>query len=206
MRARRWSCDNEPVNEERGHLLEVDDSVLIVIDVQESFLAKLDTDERAPLVARIAWLVDVANALGVPIVATAEDMSSLGGLVPEIEARLPPSTPTLNKMVFGLADDPEVYPVAQRLGRRTAVLAGLETDVCIAHSALGLLDRGVRVAVLSDATGSPGASHEAGLARMRGAGVVETTAKGLFYEWTRTVRRAESLRAELPDPPDGIVL
>ena len=37
-------------------LSEVDDSILIVIDVQQAFLDKLDRQQIAPLVNRIAWI------------------------------------------------------------------------------------------------------------------------------------------------------
>jgi nicotinamidase-related amidase len=88
------------------------------------------------------------------------------------------------------------------------VLVGLETDVCVAHSALGLLDRGYRVAVVRDATASPGEAHEAGIDRMRSAGAIVVTTKSLYYEWLRTVERArvvEELMAGIP-PPEDLVL
>ena len=44
-----------------------DTSFLVVIDVQQYFLNKLPLDQRAPLVARIAWLMRVARALAIPM-------------------------------------------------------------------------------------------------------------------------------------------
>jgi nicotinamidase-related amidase len=79
-------------------------------------------------------------------------------------------------------------------GRRTTVLVGLETDVCVAQSALGLLERGYRVVAVADATGSPGTAHAAGLARMRDAGVIIVETKNLYYEWLRTVERVGQFR------------
>ena len=58
--------------------------------------------------------------------------------------------------------------MSRRSGRKTAVLVGLETDVCVAHSALGLLGHGYQVAVVADATGSPGTAHGFGLERAAG--------------------------------------
>jgi len=189
-------------------LIDPDDSVLLVIDVQERFLARLDQDLASALVGRIAWLVELAKHLSIPIVATAEDIADLGGNVDDIERRLPPGTSSVDKSVFGLADDPNVYPVVDVLGRRTAVLVGLETDVCVAHSALGLLDRGYRVAIVADATASRQSGHHEGLARLRGTGVIETTTKGVHYEWLRTVERADRARAALAGKvatPDELV-
>ena len=89
-------------------------------------------------------------------------------------------------------------------GRRTLVLAGMETDVCVCHSALGMLDRGYAVAVDADATFSPGAAHEHGLRRVAEAGATVIHAKGVYYEWVRTLEAARAfVRAhpDLAEPP-----
>jgi hypothetical protein len=87
------------------------------------------------------------------------------------------------------------------------VLCGLETDVCVAQSAFGLLDAGKRVAVVEDAVGSPGAAHAQGLERMARAGVELVGLKGLAYDWLRTVERATEFGAGTGrDAPAGIVL
>jgi nicotinamidase-related amidase len=189
-------------------LIEVDDSILIVVDVQQEFLAKLPDEESAGLVTRIGWLVGVATRLGVPLVVTAEDIPQLGSVVGSIARRLPPGTPIYDKRTFGLAADLEIRAAVQRSGRGTAILVGLETDVCITHSAIGLLELGYQVAVVADGTASPGTGHTFGLDRMRGAGVAITSVKGLYYEWLRTVegckRFAERYEQELGDPGVGL--
>jgi nicotinamidase-related amidase len=110
--------------------------------------------------------------------------------------------------VFGLADDPLAGAAVRDTGRGTVVLTGLETDVCVAHSALGLLDSGHRVVVVEDAVGSPGAAHGAGLERMRRAGVVSVVTKQLHYEWMRTVARSRAFTDAHPGlaEPPGVQL
>jgi nicotinamidase-related amidase len=83
-------------------------------------------------------------------------------------------------------------------GRPTAVLVGFETDVCVYQSAVGLLDAGLRVLVVEDATGSPGEFHARGLSRLREAGVALTHCKALAYEWVRTVEGAGVLPRPAP--------
>jgi nicotinamidase-related amidase len=177
-------------------LIDVHDSLLIVIDVQDYFLAKLPDDERQQLVNRIAWLVSVASKLSVPIVVTAEDIPRWGSVTAAVAARLPPGTRVFNKMVFGLAEDEEIMAAVRETGRGTAILVGLETDVCIAHSALGLFKKGYQVAVVADASGSPGTGHRVGLERVRGAVAVVTSVKSLYFEWVRTVERDNEFMAE----------
>jgi nicotinamidase-related amidase len=185
-----------------GRLLERDDSLLIVVDVQPGFLRT--AVESVDVIARIAWLIRVAVALDVPVVVTEEQPDHNGGTDEAVADALPPGTPVLTKPVFGLADVPEILGAVKSTGRKTAVLVGAETDVCVAHSALGLLDRGYRVAVVADATYSPGQMHDHGLRRIADAGGVIAHAKGMYYEWMRTVEAATSFTAthpELADPP-----
>jgi nicotinamidase-related amidase len=182
-------------------------SCLGVIDVQQNFLNKLPEPERPRLVARIAWLVRVANRFEIPILATAEDMNRNGPLVPEIVRELPPPTHIHNKMVFGLYGQADIREAATQLGRRNFVLAGLETDVCIAQSALGLAGAHFDVTVIADACGSPSPHHEQGLERLRDAGVRITSVKGIFYEWIRDLATYRDSVADLVDQaPDGLTL
>lgn len=180
---------------------------LIVIDVQQYFLDKLPLHERGPLVARIAWLMRVARLLDIPIIATAEDIAQDGPLVEDLMAELPAGAQVFDKMVFGLMGQADIAAAVEATGKRECVLVGLETDVCVAHSAIGLLAAGYRVATVSDATGSPPPHQEAGLARMAQAGVTITNTKGLYYEWVRDLATDAGVKAQLNrDLPAGLTL
>jgi nicotinamidase-related amidase len=93
-------------------------------------------------------------------------------------------------------------------GRACAVLTGMETDVCVLHSAVGLREAGFRVAVVRDAVQSPGDGHEFGLERLRQLGVELVSTKGIFYEWLRTVQAAHEFEREHPDvkAPEDLIL
>jgi nicotinamidase-related amidase len=171
-----------------GDLFDRDRCCLVVIDVQDYFLNKLPEAERAPLVARIAWLMRVAGALDLPILATAEDIAHDGPLVEALAALLPAGQTVFDKRIFGLMAQADIAAAIGATGRSEFVLVGLETDVCVAHSALGLLAAGHKVAVVADACGSPAPHHAAGLRRLRDAGVTVTDTKGIFYEWVRDLK------------------
>jgi nicotinamidase-related amidase len=131
----------------------------------------------------------VARALGIPIIATAEDIDHDGPLVPALVKELPEGSQVHDKMVFGLAGQPSIVDDVTRTGRGEFVLVGMETDVCVAHSAIGLMELGYRVAVIDDATASPSPHHDYGIARVRAAGAVITSIKGIYYEWMRDLPR-----------------
>ena len=187
-------------------LLDVNDSMLIAIDIQPSFVQKESRDDNNVVLQRMCWVMKVANWLHVPLVITAEDIPHNGSVSDEVAELLPPDTKIYNKMIFGLAAQPDILEAVRGTGRKTAVLIGYETDVCITHSALGLMDLGYKVAVVADATGSPGAAHQIGLERIRGAGGIVVSAKSLYYEWVRTVESALEFEALGIETPEGIVL
>jgi nicotinamidase-related amidase len=184
-----------------------DRSCLLVIDVQQYFLDKLPLDQRAPLVARIGWFMRVARELKVPIIATAEDIARDGPLVSELVTLLPQDGAVFDKMVFGGMGQADIREAVLATGRKEFVLVGLETDVCIAHSAIGLSELGHRVAAIEDACASPPPHHESGLRRMREAGILVTTMKGMFYEWVRDLATLKAVNAAIGKPlPPGLTL
>ena len=186
-------------------LLNVNDSLLIAIDIQPSFVKKESEDGSGALLQRMCWVIKAANWLKVPLVVTAEDISGNGSVSSEVAELLPPNTKIYNKMIFGLAAQSDILEAVRETKRNTAVLIGYETDVCIAHSALGLMDLGYKVAVVSDATGSPGEAHQIGLERIRGAGGIIVSVKSLFYEWVRTVEKSREFGALGLEPPDEMI-
>ena len=173
-----------------SYLLDVNDSLLIAIDIQPSFVKKENKAENNLLLQRMCWVIKVANWLKIPLVVTAEDIPNTGNICEEVAQLLPLNTRVYNKMTFGLADQPDILGAVQQTQRKTAVLIGYETDVCITLSALGLMDLGYEVVVVTDATGSPGEAHHIGLERIRGAGGIIVSAKSLYYEWIRTVEKS----------------
>ena len=194
------------------NLLRREDSLLLVIDTQEGFYGeqRLDIDRAAfaDCIERVAWVTGVANALGVPIVVTEEDPETNGPTSPSVLRRLPAGAPVLPKPIFAAADNPAILAAIEAAQRGTIVVAGLETDVCVAHSALSLRQRGYAVAAVTDALFSPSRAHEHGLARLRAEGVQLLSAKELYYDWVRTVAGARALLAAHPelDAPPGFSL
>ena len=187
-------------------LIDVNDSLLLAIDIQPHFVKKESENEHNPLLKRMCWVIEVANWLGVPLIVTAEYIPRTGNISDQVAEVLLPNTKIYNKMTFGLADQPDILEAVGQPERKTAVLIGYETDVCVAHSALGLLDLGYRVIVVSDATGSPGDAHQIGIERIRHAGGIIVSAKSLYYEWVRTVEKALAFESSGIETPEGILL
>jgi nicotinamidase-related amidase len=189
-------------------LLDRDDCVLVVVDMQPGFLARewLSPEDVAASRAaldRAAWLAALAARLGVPIVVTEEEPERHGSTDPGLRRWLPPDTPVFGKPTFGLAGTPEILAAVGETGRGTAVVVGCETDVCVAQSAIGLQGSGLASVVVVDAAFSPGEMHARGLDRLTAAGIALNHAKGVTYEWLRSVQDAHEVLGgpALPTPP-----
>lgn len=184
--------------EVKNSLVDVNDSVLIIIDIQDSFLNKYDNALTQTLIEKSTWIIEVARILEVPVVAMAEDIKNAGNLTKAIRDALPKGTKIYSKDFFGLADNPEILAAVEATGRRTAVLVGMETDVCVAQSALGLIENSYQVVALKDAMATTAADEEIGLSRMREAGVVISSVKALYFEWLRCVTNCEKMNEKAP--------
>ena len=185
-------------------LVDHTDSVLVVVDTQPGFIdfdgmgdATREISSRT--VDRIAWLAGFAGMLDVPVVVVEEDPASNGSTHERVAQRLPAGTPVETKDAFSLSACPAAVDAIRATGRKTLVLVGYETDVCVAQSAIELHDLDYRVVVPADTccTGSAD-EHRRGLERMLYADIEPNSFKGLIFEWMRTVARAEELwtRAE----------
>lgn len=190
----------------KSFLLEADDSMLIVIDIQPSFVKKEAANGDNSLLERMCWVIKVANWLKIPLVVTAEDIPHTGNISSEVAQLLPPDTKIYKKMSFGLTAQVDILEAVQQTQRKTAVIIGYETDVCVTHSAIGLMDLGYKVVIVADATGSPGSAHQIGLDRIRAAGGIIVSAKSLYYEWVRTVEKALAFENSGIPTPESIIL
>ena len=193
-------------------LIAREDSLLVVVDLQPRFWGdRLDADDlrRArEVAARAAWLAGVAGALGIPAVLTEEEPEHNGPTDAAVLAALQPRAAVFTKPVFGLVDCPDIMAAVRSTGRRTAVLAGYETDVCVTHSAVGLKEAGYRVVVVADAVYSPFGAQAPGIARLRDLGFELVHCKGIYYDWVRTLTAARAFRHDNPQlaKPPGFSL
>lgn len=189
-------------------LIDRDDCALVIIDVQTDFypLQRLDVDRQRfhDVVRRIAWITSVADRLGIPVVVTEEDPDTSGHTVPQIREVLPAKAVTLPKNAFAVWDNADIAAAIEATGRTTMILVGIETDICVAHSAIQLHHAGKRVVVVDDAAYSPGPAHDRGLRRLAGRGIETLATKELFYDWVRTIQDADAFHdthADLALPP-----
>lgn len=160
-------------------LMAPQDTVLVVVDVQEKLMPLIDGQRR--IIWNLRRLLDGAEALGVRILATEQYPQGLGPTVPELAGRL---GDVPSKTVFSCAG---CGPFAERLqasGGSKVLVAGIEAHVCVQQTVLDLVAEGYRVFVPVDAIGSRyKIDYETALRRMESAGATLTTTESALFEW-----------------------
>lgn len=155
-------------------------SALLVVDVQDRLLAVMP--DAPGLVRDVGFLLDVANLLKVPALATEQYPQGLGPTNAELVRRLPPERAA--KVAFSSCGAPGLLAELRRLGRSNVVVAGMETHVCVLHTTLDLLAEGLQVFLPVDAVQSRfRTDHDAALRRLERAGAIPTTAETVAFEW-----------------------
>lgn len=155
------------------------DTALLIVDVQEKLLPKVIAPEN--LVREVGFLIDAAQVLQMPVLATEQYPGGLGPTVPELARRLPQRP---DKVAFSCCALPALVDTFHREARPKIVLAGLETHVCILQTALDLLALGFRVYVPADAVSSRKVlDHKYALRRLARTGAIVTTAETCVFEW-----------------------
>lgn len=163
-------------------LLDAAQSVLAVVDVQGKLIELIE--QNAAIVSAIHTLVDAAELLGIPKICTEQYPEKLGETIVELAAKLPVR---VSKRMFSVRECETIFQQHWDAGKRTVVVCGIESHVCILQSTLDLLAAGWRVYVVANAIGSRRTvDHQFALRRMEIAGVIPITYEMALFEWCET--------------------
>ena len=163
-------------------LIDRDNSVLLVVDVQDKLLTLTRDWQR--VLENCRWLVQVAQRLAVPVMATEQYPKGLGHTHEELLSLLPPGA-VGEKLDFSCAAA-GCLPGLPGAERRQVIICGMEAHVCVLQTALELRWQGKQVFVVADAvTSRTDEDKEAALKRMAAHGVEIITREMAAFEWLR---------------------
>lgn len=164
--------------EEARHRLSREEGVLVVVDVQDKLLPAIH--ERDGVLENIVRLLRFANEIGIPVLVAKQ--VKLGETVEAIR-QLTMKSATVEKSQFDCIACAAFAEQLAGLQKRTLLLCGIETHICVAQTALHALRDGYRVHLLADATSSRSQVNvEVGVERARSAGAVISSVEMLIYE------------------------
>lgn len=154
--------------------------------MQERLLPHVDG--ALDVVRNTSTLIRFAGIVGIPVILSEQE--KLGESVDEILA-VGPATDVFRKTAFGCLECREFKSRVNDFGRKNIVIAGVETHICVAQTALQALGD-FNVHVVADATSSRNpANKKIGLDRVRQAGGVITSTEMFMYELLQRADRPE---------------
>ena len=156
-----------------------EDTVLLIIDLQEKLMVAMKDREKAYKNTNI--LLQAAEGLHYPVVVTEQYPRGLGETVPEIKKHF--KEPYLvEKMKFS-ACVTELKAILEKLNRKTILVTGSETHVCVYQTVRDLLGDGFKVHVIRDAVCSRfDENYENGLLLMQEMGAVINNTETVLFD------------------------
>jgi nicotinamidase-related amidase len=152
---------------------------MLVIDVQEKLMVKIPSAQVQ--IRNIAFLIDAARLLEVPVFATEQYPKGLGPTVADLAGKLPERP---EKLAFSSCAVPVVVDGFRQQNRTQILVTGIESHVCVLHTTFDLLSAGFQVFLPVDALGSRYAlDHDLALRRLEKAGAILTTSETTAFEW-----------------------
>ncbi|MFN8207709.1 MAG: isochorismatase family protein [Bacteroidales bacterium] len=158
------------------------ETIALVIDVQERLFPHMDDGEG--LKKNLLVFIEGLKILEIPMLLTQQYTKGLGPSLQEIREALP--VPSLEKMTFSCCDEPVILQKIQTAQRKTVLLTGIETHVCVLQTALDLLAMGFQPVLIRDCVSSRKLrDKETALVRMQQEGVLFSSAESVLFELTR---------------------
>ena len=132
-------------------MLNIEDSILVVIDIQEKLVlaSKYGTETAQNAVK----LTKTANILNIPTIVTEQYPQGLGATLLQVKETLSPETFTCEKTSFSAMLTPEFAQRIQELkaqGKKQVILCGIETHICVLQTAADLIKEGFEIYVVKD--------------------------------------------------------
>jgi nicotinamidase-related amidase len=158
--------------------LDPQNTLILIVDVQSRLGAAMPPERYAALVKNASHFLAVAEPLEMPVITTEQYPTGLGPTNP----RLALPAPAFAKRAFSAWWDEAVRAAIQATGRRSVILLGMETHICVYQTARDLAASGLDVHVMADGVASrTEANRQIGLDLMRAAGcTISSTETALF--------------------------
>lgn len=162
-------------------LMQLERSAVLVVDFQERLMPAIHQAET--VMEQAIWLIQVAQQLQAPILASEQYPHGLGPTVAPIRALLSADV-IMEKTHFSCVAEPECRRRIDALGRDQIIVMGAEAHVCVLQTALGLHSIGKAVYLVADAVGSRSPRNvELALERMRAVGISIVSREMVAFEW-----------------------
>jgi nicotinamidase-related amidase len=175
-------------------LFDPNDTVILLLDHQTGLFQTVKDVTIQELRTNTAVLAKLATLAKIPVITTASEPNGPNGpLMPEIHQFAPAAKYVGRKGEISAWDNPDFVKAVRATGRKTLLIAGVWTSVCVAFPAIQAKADGYAVYAVMDASGDMSLmASQAALDRMTQAGIVPVTTNVVVTEVQRTWARPDA--------------
>lgn len=175
-------------------LLDTSDTVILLLDHQSGLFQSVKDIDVADLRRNVVMLARLATILKIPVITTASEPNGPNGpLMPEIHQYAPHAVFVPRKGEVNAWDNEDFVKAVRATGKKTLIMAGVWTSVCVMFPALDAKAAGFKVYAVTDASGDPSEmASRTTVARFAQAGVIPTSTNAVLSETHRTWNRPEA--------------
>ncbi|TRW97219.1 hydrolase [Paracoccus sp. M683] len=178
----------------KAPVIDVDDAVMLLIDHQSGLFQTVNDMPMTTLRRHAGALASMAMLAKIPVITTASvPQGPNGPLIPEIHQNAPHAQYVARHGEINAWHNPDFVAAVKATGRKTLIIAGTITSVCMAFPAISAIAEGYRVFVVIDASGTYSKmAEEITLARVVQAGAVPMDTAAVASELQKTWHREDA--------------
>jgi len=175
-------------------VIDPSDTAMLLIDHQSGLFQTVGDMPMPELRQRAAALAKIASLANIPVITTASvPQGPNGPLIPEIHNNAPHAQYIARKGEINAWDNPEFVAAVKATGKKTFIIAGTITSVCMAFPSISAVADGYKVFAVVDASGTYSKmAQEITLARVVQAGVVPMDTAAVASEIQKTWNRDDA--------------
>ncbi len=176
-------------------MIDPDDAVMLLIDHQSGLFQLVRDIDQPVLRSHAVALAKVARLAKIPTFTTASVPDGPNGpLIPEIHQVNPDAVYIPRTGQINAWDNPEWVKAIKKTGRKTLIIAGTLTSVCMAFPALSAIEAGYKVFCVVDASGNWSTmATDITLARITQAGAMPIDTFAVLAEIMSTWNRPDAM-------------
>jgi len=177
-------------------MLDPEDSVMLLIDHQSGLFNTVRDVPIPDLRNYVIALAKTATLLNIPVITTASVPDGPNGpLIPEVHKYAPHAQYVARTGQINAWDNPPFVEAIEKTGRKTLIIAGTLTSVCMAFPAISAVQAGYKAYCVVDASGNwSKMATDTTIARVAQAGAIPTDTFAMVAELMRTWNRPEGSR------------
>lgn len=162
--------------------IKVEDCVFVQVDIQERLFPHIQNKEE--LEKNLITLIKGLKLHEIPFIINEQYKKGIGETIPSLR-ELVDDYPHFEKTTFSCCGNEDSLAAIKATGKKTVILAGIETHVCVLQTALDLLENGLQPVLVTDCVNSrKEIDKQMAITRLVQAGVIPTTYESLLFELT----------------------